>query len=901
MSTSQIPVGHPAAQNTTNSLRTEALRAGLLRLTDCGLLALVVLAPLFMGGRHPVGRFVFVTLIAFTAIVWAIRSCVAVKDHFRWSGAEWLLGLALLLVGFQLLPLPTETVLQLAPSVAELLPLLTTDADSPAGLAPWTRLSLTPQSTAAGMVMLIAYVVLFVVVVQRIQTMEDIRRLLTWLAIAVVVMGTLGLAQFLFSNGKFFWIYQHPSRSTGFPAKGMFANQNHFAHFLALGLGPLLWLIWRSGSDSVRGRSRTTSHFRSAHANPWHQYRQPALALGIGVVTFAGLLSFSRGGVIVLFLAALTCVTVYWYRSLVGKRSLAGMAVVGGFVAIALVVYGYQPLIAEMETLRADSFRQLGESSYRLALWDADLAASQDFPLFGTGVGSHREVYPAYFSNPTDVEFTHAESGYLQILLEAGVVGIVLLFCGLLLAAAWVVRALRAGSPNVAGCAGAVFAGLLISAVHSVVDFVWYIPACMTLTVILLACACRLSHFTRDADSSRTTALPQLVRISCCGALLLVTAGMIRISLPGALAGPHWDRYLSQALHQDTSLATTPEQQQQRLQSADAMIEHLRDVLRNDPQHSRAHLRIAQIYLRMFELAQKSSANQMPLAHIRDAANASQFPSRQALERWLEAAVGPHFHYLDDALNHCHQTLRLCPLQGDGYALLAELAFLEGRAEEATQAFVAQALLLRPHDGYVLLAAGREAALQGNPQETINYWKAAFHQESGVQAKIIELLAAQVPAQFFLDEFSPDVDGLYGLYRKYHSLGLVEEATVIYSPLVASIVKQAQQETGDAAASRWWQAHTILVSEGDFEQATLFGGNALRASPNSFAMRRGFAEYLVKQQQYDEAIEHIQWCLRRAPGDRGLLDSLRMADDRQLDSVPISRAPAPPARGGSTR
>jgi len=42
------------------------------RILDLGILAVVFVAPLFMGGRGPIGKFVFISIVCLTAMAWAI-------------------------------------------------------------------------------------------------------------------------------------------------------------------------------------------------------------------------------------------------------------------------------------------------------------------------------------------------------------------------------------------------------------------------------------------------------------------------------------------------------------------------------------------------------------------------------------------------------------------------------------------------------------------------------------------------------------------------------------------------------------------------------------------------------------------------------------------------------------
>ena len=148
-----------------------------------------------------------------------------------------------------------------APRTAELLPLWNHEP-GPAALGAWSYVSFTPSETKGGLVLFLDFIFVFFVVVQRIGSLEDVERLLRWCAVAAVGMALFGIVQLLASNGKFFWVYQHPFAPTSDAAKGSFANRNHFAQFLALGIGPLLWWLQdvsrrgRSGADRLPAAGR---------------------------------------------------------------------------------------------------------------------------------------------------------------------------------------------------------------------------------------------------------------------------------------------------------------------------------------------------------------------------------------------------------------------------------------------------------------------------------------------------------------------------------------------------------------------------------------------------------------------------------------------------------------------
>ena len=141
------------------------------------------------------------------------------------------------------------------------------DAEPAARLGSWSRISLTPADTRAAMVLFLSYGLLFVVTVQRIGGVEDVERLLRWCGLSAVVMAGFALAQYFAGNGKFFWFYESPFTDTLRVAKGSFTNRNHFAHFLALGIGPLIWWLARHSPPRAPRSDRGISRSPAASIN----------------------------------------------------------------------------------------------------------------------------------------------------------------------------------------------------------------------------------------------------------------------------------------------------------------------------------------------------------------------------------------------------------------------------------------------------------------------------------------------------------------------------------------------------------------------------------------------------------------------------------------------------------
>ena len=211
----------------------------LLRAVDAALLATLCVAPCFMGGRHDLGRFVYISSVVALALLWMWRQCLSSKSRWRSTGAEWLVLLVLGLIILQIAPLPQNWLYWLSPQHKTSLPLWDRATDSSEFLGIWSQISLMPVATRGALAMAAAHALLFFTVAQRIRHVEDTERLLRIVAIATVFMATLGLIQYFVGNGKFLWVYQHPSRGHHVRSERRFRQCQSLCPFLSPGCGPL--------------------------------------------------------------------------------------------------------------------------------------------------------------------------------------------------------------------------------------------------------------------------------------------------------------------------------------------------------------------------------------------------------------------------------------------------------------------------------------------------------------------------------------------------------------------------------------------------------------------------------------------------------------------------------------
>lgn len=872
-------------------------------------MAVLMLAPLFMGGRHPLGELVYLGIVCLIAIAWVVRQSLPSESSYLRTGIEFWLACCFCLLAAQLIPLPASLISWISPGTTELLPLWSAETEASTRLGNWSTISLFPQATRAALTLFIAHVMLFVVVVQRLRSLSDIEWLLRCIAVAVVGMAVVGLVQLFAGNGKFLGIYEHPFRDTNGVATGAFINENHFAHFLALGAGPLMWWLARFFQGDTETRERSTRERSTRRGIPsasmrgrgpdksfWQRFGGLILSTALGIVVFAGLLSYSRGGVLVLLLSMSVCGGLLAWKTqlnraaVVSFSAVVSLGVIGSVAVTAVLIFGLTRHSEGLATFTEGSLEAIDHASARRDLWQANLQAFEWFPIFGTGGGSHVEVYKAFYDEYSPVEYTHAESGYVQVLSEYGLAGVTLLAFASSVVIFWCVRTvLVSDSKRHLACSAAVIAGLTASLVHSIWDFVWYLPSCMSIAILLAGCACRLSALAIAESSSsghqsdrlwfagsRPLVASRLVWITASVVICATSVLIVDHHVGAAVASTHWERFLATA----NMLKENPNEEQRELASRTS-VKHLENTVAADPNNARANLKLAATYMYRFDVRQQTSLNPIPLSVIREAVLASNFPTSESRDSWLATAVGANWQLLKKARYYARRSLQLCPLQGEGYLLLSQLAFLGDGNNARRTSLLEQAIRVRPQSGEVLIAVGAEAARVGDIEQALVTWKRAFQFAPEYQAQLIALLAPQVDPAFFLTHFQPDSSGLGLLYEYYRQRGRDADAMAVGPHLGESLVGKARAKKGIVAAKYWREAHLVYRDLGDPDLALSCATEGVRIAPNNFSTRRTLAFELANQNQFDQAIEQLKWCLYRKPSDPALTSALKRAHNQR--------------------
>jgi O-antigen ligase/tetratricopeptide (TPR) repeat protein len=876
----------------------------LLRVVDAGLCGILCAAPFVFGGRHDLGRLVFVSLIAVVSAAWFARQAMLPAAAWHRTAAMLIpLGAAGLLL-FQLLPLPSPWLVHLSPRISELLPLWSADNSGPAHLGTWQILSVAPHETVKSLAMLASYGLLFAVVCGRIQDTADVERILNYLAAGVAVMAAFGILQYFTSDGRFFWFFRHPFRTTSDNITGAFINRNHFAGFLVLGIGPLVaWLMRWIGTPPRPLAPRQKSPWAAADRIVFW-----LCATALAVVVLAILGSRSRGGAIVMLVAGVVLIAVYMRGGLLNARFLYGFIGLATVVVALLSLYGYEEVAARLDDFSEGSLDDIDHGGIRRKIWAANLAAFRSGWLTGAGAGTHSQICPVYLPESLVKEYTHAENGYLQVATETGIIGVVLLAAAIACCGLWCVRCWRGmKQPAEIRAFGAAAAGLAASTAHSLVDFVWYIPACMAGEIVLAACLCRLSHSIQPAVGSRSLrVMPRGRWLEVCAASVVIGAWSIYVYVGPAMAAVHWDRYLrtsvadrelSDQLLSDFVTGSFTALPSIRQNMSEQMLRELQSAVYWDPEHARAHSRLADRFMTEFEHRSRSAANQMDVAQIREAAATSAFASPDDFQAWLNRAFGADVELLRKALHYAHRTVELCPFQGEGYLYLADLCFLKRAPRAAIDAYVDQASRVRPYDKNVLTKCGLQELLRGQPDAALEMWSRCFNTPGSHQGEIVfRLVAAGMPANVLLSKLQPDWRTLHEVWTQYRKLGTPQDLAELLSYAAEVTPGEIGSERGTRPAYVWYWNAMMYADVERTGEALVCLERAYACDPHQYPIRFALAKALLAAGRMPEAEPHVRWCLARRPEDKRLADALVTISKHRLAARAMrSQPPTVPA------
>lgn len=405
---------------------------------------------------------------------WVILIAMLVRRDFRInrhiSGPMVILLGAVALVIAQLVPLP--------PAIWSSLPgrdVLLLAADSMNEPQPWRPITMSPSATVNALSSLIVPAVCLLLMGWM--SREADRRLTSLILATVTISALVGLVQYAGSDVRIPLI-----NFVEGDVSGPFANRNHFALFVAIGC--LLTPVWVFQDEPLRTR-------RLAGLGLLPLFILVILATGsrTGIGT--------AGVAIILGFAIVRKELVRLGRTLGTRTAFVGLI---GLVATLVVVVGLSLAFGRAASL--DRLRNLDAASdLRLDALPAVIEILRAaFPV-GTGFGAFDPVYRIWERQEllSFAYLNHAHNDFLEIAMDGGAGGIILLVAAI---AWWAMRSIKAwrDAGRHAMMARTGSAALLLVMIASTTDYPARTPMIMALVTIS---ACWLSTRNEPTQKSK--------------------------------------------------------------------------------------------------------------------------------------------------------------------------------------------------------------------------------------------------------------------------------------------------------------------------------------------------------------------------------------------------------------
>lgn len=416
-----------------------------------------VLACLIAGGSsQSAWGNLLLRLAAIALLLWALWSPAERRSPRPARRLLLLVAAAAGLVLVQLVPLP--------PGWATALPgrRFVADGFAMLGVQPgWLPLSLAPYRTIEAGVFLLVPAAVAVVMVR---TRAWSGAMLAAVVVAGAVLGAmLSALQVSSGGGEQYYLYRHSAFGKG---AGFFANSNHMATLLLVAL-PFLVALASDQWDRRAGLRPRAAVVSLAAIG--------AVLLGAGILLNGSMAVVLLGAPVALASAMIP----RWGQQPRVRRWLlpAGLLAVAAALALAFAFRGW--------------LDPAGNSwSTRATMWSTSAGALRDHGVIGSGAGTFEGIYRRYETVEAvpGTYVNHAHNDYLELAIEMGLPGLLLLAAFLTWWAARSVKAWR--RPHVDHYARAAVIGSAAVLVHSLVDFPLRTAA---IAALFAACAALLA------------------------------------------------------------------------------------------------------------------------------------------------------------------------------------------------------------------------------------------------------------------------------------------------------------------------------------------------------------------------------------------------------------------------
>lgn len=242
--------------------------------------------------------------------------------------------------------------------------------------------------------LMIVFVMFYFVVINVITTRKQLKMILYVLAIASALSAIYGIYQYIYGDVySQAWLDSEMFEDIRMRVYSTLENPNVYGEYLILIIPITIALFW-----TEKG------------------WKKKLFLLGIlGITGLALILTFSRG-----------C-----WLGIIFSIAILALIIDKRFLFLGLVLLLMAPFILPDTIIqRFTSIGNMEDSStsYRVYIWMGTIAMLKDYWISGVGMGitSFNTVYPLYSYN--NIKAPHSHNLYLQVIVEYGIIGFIVLF-----------------------------------------------------------------------------------------------------------------------------------------------------------------------------------------------------------------------------------------------------------------------------------------------------------------------------------------------------------------------------------------------------------------------------------------------------------------------------------------
>ncbi len=821
------------------------------------LIAMLAFMPLAYGVVEAWSEAVVLALAAALSVCFLLKGIVTGRVRLTWTWAYIPVAAFLAVVVLHLIPMPPAWVGVLSPhTVTEKTMLL---ADLPAGrdVLSTMTLSFYPWATRHDLRLVLAGVAVFVVVINTWRRPDQIMRLLGAITAIGAGVAVLALLQNVAGNGKIYWCVCSPH---GTAHSGPFVNHSHYAQFMNLSVGAALAFTFVKVHQKFMRRKLIPKVVVDYLGSPAARLTwAAALAAALGMASV--FMSMSRGGMISMLVAGATMVLILSSRKALGSSGwLIGVLALIAFICV--LAAGFDAVYDRLGSLRE---LDRAEGGRWQIVKDIAVAWTQ-FPLLGTGLGTHQVVYPMFDRSTVVALATHAENEYAQAAEETGAVGLLALVAlgGLL----WwdYVHIIRAGRAPIHSAAYGLGFGLMAVMVHSLSDFGQHLPANGILSIVFCALLIRLRHIRSGGDASASE-------------MFLEGRGIRRYGIAGlvVLAGI-WGWVLL-----DADAARRSERHWRQARAAEA------DLTARDWQGTNDQ------YIDLIGHAQAAADLQPDNVIYRYWLPVYRWRSLSRLVDPNTRALPPEGRdYVVRIVGELNEARACCPTYGATWSVLGQLERLVLDRPEG-EVHIRTGYRLAPCDPIASLLAGTLDVEAGRVEAAFAKLQRAVELDAGYFGDVAGLLIDDLERPDLALEVAGESPKLAG--QLVHLLeGQTEFAEAVDRKLLSLLEEKCREDE----MSAYWHAMLggVLRRQGDPERAIASYKRALNLDPGQVRWRLHLAQLLWRQGRVAEALYEADMCLQLSPGLKAANVLIEELSDAETSGLPDSETNSEPGDEG---